>query len=151
MARSVTHWPVGRSSAYGHTTRSLHRRPLSSARWSRTTGRRWRRSTGTGCGTASRPSRPRGHAGTPGMRGVYAAREARGLGIGRTLLEALIAGAEAAGIWTIQTSVFPENRPSLALQRACGFRIVGTRERIAKRDGVWRETVFLERRSEVVT
>src|SRR5207302_11201365 len=69
---------------------------------------------------------------------VYVAREARGLGIGRRLLEALIATAEAAGIWTIQTSSFPENRPSLALQRACGFRIVGTRERIAKPDGVWR-------------
>jgi L-amino acid N-acyltransferase YncA len=82
---------------------------------------------------------------------VYVAREARGLGIGRTLLEALITGAEGAGIWTIQTSVFPENRASLALHQACGFRVVGTRERIAKRDGVWRDTVFLERRSEVVT
>jgi L-amino acid N-acyltransferase YncA len=81
---------------------------------------------------------------------VYVAREARGLGIGRTLLEALIAGAEAAGIWTIQTSIFPENRASLALHERCGFRVVGTRERIAKRDGVWRDTVFLERRSEVI-
>jgi L-amino acid N-acyltransferase YncA len=82
---------------------------------------------------------------------VYVAREARGLGIGRALLEALIAGAEAAGIWTIQTSIFPENRASLALHERCGFRVVGRRERIAKRDGVWRDTVFLERRSEVVT
>ena len=82
---------------------------------------------------------------------VYVAREARGLGIGRALLEALIAGAEAAGIWTIQTSIFPENRASLALHEKCGFRVVGTRERIAKRDGVWRDTVFLERRSEVIT
>jgi L-amino acid N-acyltransferase YncA len=82
---------------------------------------------------------------------VYVAREARGLGIGRTLLEALIAGAEAAGIWTIQTSIFPENRASLALHTKCGFRVVGTRERIAKRDGLWRDTVFLERRSEVIT
>ena len=81
---------------------------------------------------------------------VYVARAARGLGIGRTLLEALIAAAAAAGIWTIQTSIFPENRASLALHQACGFRIVGTRERIAKRDGVWRDTVFLERRSEVI-
>jgi L-amino acid N-acyltransferase YncA len=81
---------------------------------------------------------------------VYVARDAQGLGIGRTLLEALIAGAEAAGIWTIQTSIFPENRASLALHQKCGFRIVGTRERIAKRDGVWRDTVFLERRSEVI-
>jgi L-amino acid N-acyltransferase YncA len=82
---------------------------------------------------------------------IYVAREARGLGIGRALLEALIAGAEAAGIWTIQTAIFPENRASLALHEKCGFRVVGTRERIAKRDGVWRDTVFLERRSEVVT
>ena len=78
---------------------------------------------------------------------VYVARQARGLGIGRALLEALIAGAERAGIWTIQTSIFPENGASLALHEKCGFRVVGTRERIAKRDGVWRDTVFLERRS----
>ncbi len=76
---------------------------------------------------------------------------ARGLGIGRVLLEALIAGAEAAGIWTIQTSIFPENRASLALHERCGFRVVGTRERVAKRDGIWRDTVFLERRSEVIS
>jgi L-amino acid N-acyltransferase YncA len=82
---------------------------------------------------------------------VYVAREARGLGIGRQLLDALIAGAEAAGIWTIQTSIFPENRASLALHERCGFRVVGVRERIARRDGMWRDTLFLERRSEVVT
>ena len=63
----------------------------------------------------------------------------------------LIAGPEADGIWTIQTSIFPENRASLALHERCGFRVVGTRERIAKRDGVWRDVVFLERRSGVVT
>jgi len=78
---------------------------------------------------------------------VYVAREARGLGIGRMLLGELIAGADTTGIWMIQTSIFPENRPSLALHERCGFRVVGTRERIAKRDGVWRDTVFLERRS----
>jgi len=82
---------------------------------------------------------------------VYVAREARGIGVGRTLLEALIAGAEPAGIWTIQTSIFPENRASLALHERCGFRVVGRRARIAKRDGVWRDTLFLERRNEVVT
>ena len=80
---------------------------------------------------------------------VYVAREARGLGIGRTLLEALVAGAEAAGIWMIQTSIFPENRASLVLHERCGFRVVCTRERIGRRDGVWRDTVFLERRSKV--
>ena len=82
---------------------------------------------------------------------VYVAPEARGHGIGRALLDELIAGAEAAGIWTIQTSIFPENRVSLALHERCGFRVVGTRERIGKRDGVWRDTVFLERRSSLVT
>ena len=82
---------------------------------------------------------------------IYVARGARGLGIGRALLEALVAGADAAGVWTIQTSIFPENRASLALHERCGFRVVGTRERIAKRDGIWRDTVFLERRSGVVT
>ena len=82
---------------------------------------------------------------------IYVGREARGLGIGRRLLEELIAGAEATGIWTIQTSIFPENQASLALHEHCGFRVVGTRERVAKRDGIWRDTVFLERRSEVIT
>jgi L-amino acid N-acyltransferase YncA len=80
---------------------------------------------------------------------VYVARQARGLGIGRALLKGLIDGAEAAGIWMIQTAIFPENRASLALHERCGFRVVGIRERIAKRDGIWRDTVFLERRSEV--
>ena len=103
-----------------------------------------------GWAALSPASKRRGYLGVA-ENSVYVAREARGLGIGRALLEALIAGAEAAGIWTIQTSIFPENRASLALHERCGFRVVGTRERIGKRDGVWRDTVFLERRSEVVT
>ena len=75
---------------------------------------------------------------------VYVARDLQGRGIGRTLLERLIADARRDGIWTIQTSIFPENRASLALHERCGFRVVGTRERIAKRDGIWRDTLFLE-------
>ena len=75
---------------------------------------------------------------------VYVAEAARGRGVGRLLLERLIKQARLAGIWTIQTSIFPENRASLALHERCGFRVVGTRERIAKRDGSWRDTVFLE-------
>jgi L-amino acid N-acyltransferase YncA len=75
---------------------------------------------------------------------VYVARHAQGRGIGRALLERLIRDARAAGIWTIQCSIFPENSASLALHERCGFRVVGTRERIAKRDGIWRDTVFLE-------
>ena len=82
---------------------------------------------------------------------VYVAREAQGRGVGRALLEGLIVGAEEAGIWTIQASIFPENRASLALHERCGFRVVGTRDRIAKRDGIWRDTVFLERRSGAIT
>ena len=77
---------------------------------------------------------------------VYVAREAQGEGIGRALLDALVKGARKAGIWTIQTSIFPENRASLALHEGCGFRVVGTRERVAKRDGIWRNTLLLERR-----
>ena len=78
---------------------------------------------------------------------VYVAESARGRGIGRALLEALLASADAGGIWTIQTSIFPENEASVALHERVGFRVVGRRERIAKLDGVWRDTVLLERRS----
>jgi phosphinothricin acetyltransferase len=81
---------------------------------------------------------------------VYVAQDRRRQGVGRALLEALVARTEEAGIWTIQTSVFPENRASLALHVRCGFREVGLRERIGKRDGLWRDTILLERRSPVV-
>jgi phosphinothricin acetyltransferase len=77
---------------------------------------------------------------------VYVARHAQGRGIGRALLEALIKRARLSGVWTIQTSIFPENRASLALHEACGFRVVGRRDRIARRDGLWRDTVLLEQR-----
>jgi L-amino acid N-acyltransferase YncA len=80
---------------------------------------------------------------------VYVADGWRGRGIGRLLLDGLIRRAEDAGIWTIQTSIFAENRASVGLHLGCGFRIVGVRERIAKRDGLWRDTLLLERRSEV--
>lgn len=72
-----------------------------------------------------------------------------GRGVGRALLSALVAGAEAAGIWTVQAGVFPENAASLALHRACGFRIVGVRERLGEVGGRWRDVVLLERRSAV--
>jgi len=77
---------------------------------------------------------------------VYVASEARGLGVGTALMRALVTAAAEAGIWTIQTSVFPENTASLALHERAGFRIVGRRERIAELDGVWRDTLFLELR-----
>ncbi len=77
---------------------------------------------------------------------VYVASDARGRGIGHALMDALIRSADAAGLWTIQTSVFPENAASLALHEKLGFRVVGRRERIAQLDGVWRDTLLLERR-----
>ncbi len=81
---------------------------------------------------------------------VYVAERARGAGVGRLLLERLIAAAEEQGIWTLQGASFPENVASLRLQRRCGFRVVGRRERIARLDGNWRDTVLTERRSRVV-
>jgi len=68
-------------------------------------------------------------------------------GIGAALLRALIASTEAAGIWTIQSSLFPENTASVRLHQQAGFRVVGTRERIARHHGRWRDTVLIERRS----
>jgi L-amino acid N-acyltransferase YncA len=78
---------------------------------------------------------------------VYVAEDARGRGVGRTLMDALIASADTAGLWTIQTSIFPENEASIQLHERVGFRVVGRRERIAQLDGVWRDTILLERRS----
>jgi len=82
---------------------------------------------------------------------IYVAPDAQGRGIGRRLLERLVADAERAGIWTIQTGIFPENVASVQLHMRCGFRIVGVRERIGKLHGVWRDVLLLERRSEEVT
>ena len=81
---------------------------------------------------------------------IYIAEGARGQGIGRQLLQALVEGAERDGIWTIQTGIFPENRASIALHERCGYRVVGTRERIGRLHGVWRDVVLMERRSAVV-
>jgi L-amino acid N-acyltransferase YncA len=78
---------------------------------------------------------------------IYVAERARGLGLGRRLLTALLERAEQAGIWTVQTGIFPENTSSLALHRRCGFRVVGVRERIGQLHGRWRDVVLLERRS----
>jgi len=93
----------------------------------------------------------------PAYRGVvehsvYIDREARGRGLGRLLLDAFIAAADAAEIWTIQSSIFPENTASLRLHQAVGFRVVGRRERIAQarigpHAGQWRDTILIERRT----
>ena len=77
---------------------------------------------------------------------VYVAESARGKGIGRALLEALIAESEKNGIWTMQASIFPENTASIELHSKCGFREVGRRERIAMLNGIWRDTLLFERR-----
>ena len=81
---------------------------------------------------------------------LYVTDDCRGRGVGKKLMEALIASSERHGIWSLYGSTFPENVASLRLQEACGFRVVGRRERIAKRNGVWRDTVMTERRSRVV-
>ncbi len=82
---------------------------------------------------------------------VYVAAAARGRGVGRALMEALIPASEAAGIWTLQAGIHPENEASLALHRRMGFRDVGVRERIGQDPtGRWRDVVLLERRSSAV-
>ncbi len=79
---------------------------------------------------------------------IYVAGTARGRGVGRALLGAVVESTERAGIWTIQTGIFPENEPSLALHRSAGFRVLGVRERPGQLHGRWRDVVLLERRSE---
>ncbi|MCX5205955.1 GNAT family N-acetyltransferase [Streptomyces sp. NBC_00237] len=81
---------------------------------------------------------------------VYVDPAARGRGIAATLLKALIDSTEKAGIWTIQSGIFPENTASLAVHQRAGFRVIGTRERIGHHHGVWRDVVLLERRSPLV-
>ena len=80
---------------------------------------------------------------------VYVTPEARGRGVGGALLRALIGSTEAAGIWTIQSGIFPENTASLRLHVREGFRVVGVRERIGHLNGRWRDVVLVERRSSV--
>ena len=80
---------------------------------------------------------------------VYIADKARGQGVGALLLDALVRESEQHGIWTLQASIFLENAASVSLHRSCGFREVGTRERIAKMNGVWRDTLLFERRSKL--
>jgi phosphinothricin acetyltransferase len=82
---------------------------------------------------------------------IYVAAAARGRGVGRALLEALIESSEAAGIWTLQAGIQAENAASLALHERHGFRRVGVRERLGRDpSGRWRDVVLLERRSTVV-
>ncbi|WFE53112.1 GNAT family N-acetyltransferase [Micromonospora sp. WMMD1155] len=82
---------------------------------------------------------------------VYVDPAAQGRGVARLLLDTLIASTEAAGIWTIQSGVFPDNAASLTLHERAGFRVIGVRERVGRHHGRWRDVVLLERRSPVVT
>lgn len=81
---------------------------------------------------------------------VYVHSAARGRGVASALLKALIDSTEQAGIWTIQSGIFPENIASLAVHQRAGFRVIGTRERIGRQHGVWRDVVLVERRSPVI-
>jgi phosphinothricin acetyltransferase len=81
---------------------------------------------------------------------VYVAEAARGAGVGRLLLERVISSTEQAGIWTIQSGIFPENDASLRLHERVGFRVVGRRERLGQLHGVWRDVLLVERRSKAI-
>lgn len=81
---------------------------------------------------------------------VYVAARARGRGIGRALLDALVTASEAAGIWSLQSGIFPENAGSVRLHEQAGFRLVGRRERLGQMGGRWRDVLLFERRSQVV-
>jgi L-amino acid N-acyltransferase YncA len=80
---------------------------------------------------------------------VYVANQNQGQGIGHKLLSQLIQSSEANNIWTLQAGIFPENTGSIAIHQKNGFRIVGTREKVGKMDQVWRDSVFMERRSTI--
>lgn len=81
---------------------------------------------------------------------VYIHPDAQGRGVGRALLAELIDSTERAGVWTLQTGIFPENTASVALHRRAGFRLVGRRERLGRHHGVWRDVLLMERRSPVI-
>ncbi len=80
---------------------------------------------------------------------IYIAASARGMGVGKSLLEALIQKSEQAGIWSLQARIFRENKASLALHRICGFRVIGHQERKGRLNGVWHDVFLMERRSKV--
>ena len=81
---------------------------------------------------------------------IYVAPNMRGKGVGNSLLGRLVVDSEEAGFWTLQTAIFPENSVSVRLHESHGFRIVGTRERLGRRDGIWRDVLLMERRSSTV-
>ena len=78
---------------------------------------------------------------------VYVAHDAQGKGIGSKLLKQLIRSSEATGIWTLQAGIFPENISSIAMHKRNGFKVLGIREKLGSMNGVWRDVLFMERRS----
>jgi L-amino acid N-acyltransferase YncA len=78
---------------------------------------------------------------------VYVSAKARGQRVGTLLLQSLVEQSERCGVWTLQAGIFPENVPSVALHKSCGFREVGLRQKLGQRSGVWRDVLLLERRS----
>jgi L-amino acid N-acyltransferase YncA len=80
---------------------------------------------------------------------IYVAARARGCGMGKALLSALIDASERENIWTLQAGIFPENAASIELFRRAGFRVLGRRERLGMMDGRWRDVVLMERRSQI--
>jgi L-amino acid N-acyltransferase YncA len=81
---------------------------------------------------------------------VYVASHARGRGVGKALLDALVRESEEQGIWTLQAGIFPENRASVDLHEGSGFRVVGVREKLGSLEGRWRDVLLLERRSRTI-
>lgn len=99
---------------------------------------------------ALRPASNKEFYGGVAEESVYVSAAQRGKGVGRKLLRALIEASEREGIWTLEALIFPENRASVALHRSLGFRRVGLRERLGRMDGVWRDVILMERRSQHV-
>jgi len=81
---------------------------------------------------------------------VYVSSNSQGLGVGNSLLEALIKASEEEGIWTLQAGIFPENKASIHIHSKNGFKVLGIREKLGQMNGIWRDIVFMERRSKVV-
>jgi phosphinothricin acetyltransferase len=81
---------------------------------------------------------------------VYIKKDSRGIGVGKLLLESLIKESESAGLWTLQSGIFPENEGSIKLHKKVGFRFIGKRERVGKLNGVWKDNVLFEKRSTTI-
>ncbi|PXX30717.1 GNAT family N-acetyltransferase [Arenibacter sp. ARW7G5Y1] len=81
---------------------------------------------------------------------VYIGQGSRGQGVGKLLIQQLIVESEKAGLWTLQSGIFPENKGSVELHRKMGFRFIGKRERVGKRDNVWKDNLLFERRSTII-